>query len=60
MSELKLMILEYGKEVRTYTDNDKKRFIEKSLQIINEHITNHSHQTSNEVKNISIQIFTIQ
>ncbi len=59
MSDLKLTINEYGKEVRAYSDNDKQRFLEKARQLIDEHLTKHSHQTSSEVKNITFQVFTI-
>lgn len=59
MSDLKLTISEYGKEVRAYSDNDKKRFLEKVRQMIDDHLVNHSHQTGTEVKNITFQIFTI-
>lgn len=59
MPEFKLFVNEYGKEIRTYSDSDKQRFLTKDKEIINEHITNHAHQTSSEVKNITFQIATI-
>lgn len=58
MTQLKLTISEYGKEVRTYSDNDKQRFLEKSKEIINEHLSKYANQSTNEVKNISIHLAT--
>jgi len=59
MAEFKLFINEYGKEVRTYSDNDKQRFLEKAKDLIIEHITKSSHQSATEVKNVTFQIATI-
>ena len=58
MAELKLTISEYGKEVRTYSDNNKERFIEQARRIIDEHITKHCHQSSTEIKNTQFHIAT--
>lgn len=48
------------KEVRTYSDNDKQRFIEKSKEIISEHISKYSHQTQGEIKNVTIHLATFE
>ncbi len=53
-----LEISEYGNLVRKYEDKDKDRFLEKTKQIINEHIDKFSRQNVSEVKNIKIHIYT--
>ena len=53
-----LEISEYGNLVRKYEDKDKTRFLEKTKQIVNEHLDKFSNQSVGEIKNIRINIYT--
>lgn len=57
-TSLNLSIMEYGKIVRQYSDVDKSRFDATCKTIINEHLDRYSKQKENEVKNITINIYT--
>ena len=55
---LHMNIQEYGKIVRQYSDTDKSRFDEIALSIVSEHLKKYSRQKEDEVKNITINIYT--
>lgn len=57
-SELTLEISEYGEQVRSYSDDNYVRFMKTTKEIINEHLDKYSKQCTEEVKNISIRVYT--
>jgi hypothetical protein len=55
---LVMKISEYGKVKRQYHDTDYNRFINQTQDIIREHLDRSGKQATNEVKNITIHIYT--
>ena len=53
-----LVINEYGKTVRQYHDIDYDRFMKEAQQIIARHLESRGRQATNEVRNITINLYT--
>ena len=53
-----LQIKEYGELKRQYHDTNHKRFMENAHKIIDDHLRYHSGQDKNEVRNITINLYT--
>lgn len=54
-----IQIIEFNTVVRQYHDIDKERFLKIAREMIDNHLSRHSSQAQNEVKNITINIYTI-
>lgn len=58
MDKFKLTISEYGKEVRSYSDDKKDRFLDIAAELIVKHLKYNAYQATDEVKNITFHIAT--
>lgn len=53
-----LEIQEYGEVIRSYRDLDYDRFMKVSQELIANHLNNFSKQRAEEIKNITIRLYT--